>query len=133
MRGQAMKKVLVLDDDPEIVNHLIKSLSKEGYRAIPCYQSFDAVSLSHKELPDLIITDYNLKYGSGITFLKGIKSSPKTCGIPVVFITAYPFDKVKKEALSLGAVKFIMKPFDTESLMKEIREILDKNEDSDKK
>ncbi|MBN1622563.1 MAG: response regulator [Endomicrobiales bacterium] len=121
-----MKKVLVLDDDPEIVNHLVKKLNENGYFSIPCYESYEAIKKAHKELPDLVITDYSLSGSNGINFCKGLKASDITKSIPVMFITAYPLDRVRREAMDLGAVDFMVKPFDTAKLLKRISEILNK-------
>lgn len=125
-----MKKILVVDDEPQIVSYIIRNLVKNNYLALGCYDGYKAIEMAHKEIPDLIIMDYKLSAGSGLNAYKGLKTSAITAAIPVIFISAYPLEKVKKEVMDMGAIAFFTKPFETEEFITCVNNFFKNKEDN---
>jgi CheY-like chemotaxis protein len=103
------KKILVVDDEPDVVSTLIESLDALGYRAKGAGNGKEALESIEKEEFDLVITDIRMPEKNGIDLLKDIKT--RYPDLPVVIITgytlAYPPEQAKKE----GAEGYIPKPF----------------------
>jgi two-component system phosphate regulon response regulator PhoB len=118
------KKIMVIDDEPELVNMMVRSLVGHGYLVCVAYEGFDAIKVAHEEKPDLILLDYRMPAGSGLSVFQGLKMSEFTSRIPVIFVTAYPLDDVKKKALDMGAAAYILKPFEMKDLIAKIEEVL---------
>lgn len=105
-----MKKILVIDDDESILDAIKEILAEANY-TVETLANTDTIFDTIDEFkPDLIIIDYLLSGINGGEFCHQVKTNPKTLGIPVIIISAYP-----KTLLSLGtygADMFIAKPFD---------------------
>ena len=118
------KKILIADDEPNVVKLLSARLRANNYDVIAAYDGAQAVMIAHKEKPDLIIMDIRMPAGSGINAYEKLKMSAKTGIIPVVFITAFANDEVRKKVKELGAEGFIAKPFDAQEMLNLIAKIL---------
>ncbi len=118
------KKILVVDDEPKIVQVVSSRLKASGYETIAAFDGMQAVQLAHHENPDLIILDIRMPAGGGMSVLKNLKISAKTATIPVIFLTADASTETKDKVLEMGAEGFITKPFDSEDLLKKVREVL---------
>lgn len=120
---KASKTILVVDDDPVVINYLVSNLNKINYRTYAAYEGLTAIKLAHEKKPDLIIMDYQMPSGSGMSVLRGLKSSDKTSSIPVIIITAFPLDKIKQQTQNMGH-DYISKPFEKEDLLERIKKVL---------
>jgi DNA-binding response OmpR family regulator len=120
------KKILVADDEPEIVKALHIRLKEAGYEVIVAFDVLQAIYQAHKEKPDLIILDIRMPAGDGIGVYKKLKISSETTTIPVIFITAYANDEIARKVLEMGAEGFFAKPFNTETLLNKVKSILGK-------
>jgi len=109
-----VKKILVIDDEKSILELLSVVFTKEGYSVKTALSAVKAFELIEKEDFALIITDIKLPEKSGLDILKFVKEKkPK---IPVVMITAFGTIKQTVEAFKLGALDYVVKPFDVEEL-----------------
>ena len=120
------KKILVADDEPEIVKALHIRLKEAGYEVIVAFDVLQAIYQAHKEKPDLIILDIRMPAGDGIGVYEKLKISSETTTIPVIFITAYANDEIARKVLEMGAEGFFAKPFNTETLLNKVKSILGK-------
>lgn len=108
-------KILIIDDEPEIINFIIDVMELEEtkytfYRAL---NGVDGIRIAEKFLPDLIVTDWEMPQMSGIELIRNLKSGSITSDIPVVMITgAMTSSGHLKTALEAGAIDFIRKPID---------------------
>lgn len=118
------KKVLIVDDEANVVKAISMVLKGHGYTVVDANDGLQAVSKVYEEKPDLIILDIKLPIGDGISVCENLKNSNDTKDIPVIFITGYPTDEVRKKAFDLGAVDFIPKPFDTDELLKKVKVVI---------
>lgn len=116
------RKILIADDEPNMIWALKKALVKEGYEIISADNGENAVE-KLKEEPDLIIMDLKMPKMNGLEALKKIKElNPK---IPVIMITAHGTTDTAVEAMKIGALDYISKPFDIEELRVIIKKALE--------
>lgn len=114
------KKIMVVDDDENIVELVSLYLEKEGHEVIPFTSSQGAFASFKKEAPSLVLLDVMMPGMDGYQFLSEIR---KFSNIPVIMITAKgeTFDKVL--GLELGADDYLVKPFDTKELLARIKAV----------
>jgi DNA-binding response OmpR family regulator len=121
------KKILVVDDDPDILDSLRLVLNQEGYD-VQTTEKGDYVEKLHDNnggLPALIILDVLLSGKDGRIICKKLKSRKDTKHIPIIIISAHPDAEVS--ALKVGANAFLAKPFDLLQLLELIDKFLAKN------
>jgi DNA-binding NtrC family response regulator len=109
-----MDKILIIDDEKSILDLLSVVFKKEGYTVETSFSAKTALELVDKEEFDLILTDIKLPQMSGMKILQHVKE--KYPAMPVVMITAYGTIKQAVEALKMGAMDYIVKPFNMEEL-----------------
>jgi CheY-like chemotaxis protein len=118
------KKILVVDDDPYIVDLLSRELKLRGFQVLPTTDPETAYALAKTERPDLIISDIAMPALDGFTLLTELKKSPSTCHIPLVLLTGSDkMDDVEKGFAS-GAQAYLLKPFNWESAWPKIQPLL---------
>ncbi len=113
--GHLDKKILILDDDPNIVRLLRRFLEQRGYtRVMSASTVKEGSEKLQQEPPDVVLLDFQLPDGNGLEVLEEIKrSNPK---IGVIMITGVGDDDVGRKAMRLGAFHFFYKPFDIDYL-----------------
>jgi two-component system alkaline phosphatase synthesis response regulator PhoP len=126
------EKILIVDDEKDIVKVLDYNLKKEGYRAILCYDGEDALDLAFKEHPDLIILDLMLPGLDGLEVCKTLKRENKTSNIPIIMLTAKSQEADKVVGLELGADDYITKPFSIRELIARVKALLRRVKDKEK-
>ena len=118
------KKILVADDEPDVVKVLSMRLKAHNYEVIAAFDGLQAVKEAYKEKPDLILLDIMMPLGDGYTVFENLKRSAQIRLIPVIFISALPPRQVQQKVEELGAQGFISKPFDSKALIAEVKKIL---------
>ncbi len=121
---QSRKKILVVDDEQDIVRALTIRLRSNGYEVIPAFDGEEAVLLAHKDNPDLVILDIRMPAGDGFSAAERLKQSEHTRHIPVIFLTGSPDRSAEGKAAALGARFYIKKPYDAEELLDAVRRAL---------
>lgn len=119
-----MKKILIADDDPDLVELLTTRLRANRYEVITAGSGVLAVTEAVKEKPDLVILDLKMPSGGGVSVYEQLKKYIKTLFIPVIFITAFPSEEARKRVMEMGAEDFISKPFDPNELLSKVRKAL---------
>jgi len=116
------KKILVVDDEKDILTILDKRLSKEGYEVIKADNGMDAMRLAKTEQPDLIVLDIIMPDMSGSEVAERLKKDAATKNIPVMFLTCLftKKDEIEKGHEIAGNF-FIAKPYDPGELLGEIK------------
>jgi len=112
------KKILIVDDEKNIVDILRFSLRKEGFSTIEAYDGEQAVELALSEKPDLILLDVMLPKMDGFTVCRKLRQSITT---PILMLTAKEEEVDKVLGLELGADDYITKPFSQRELMARIK------------
>lgn len=120
-----MSQVLVIDDEPELCKILQKVLKKEGYHVLTATTGRKALSLLKKEKIHLLLLDLKMPMLGGLELLKKIRGKDKKKNlVPAVIITAYGSLSSAREAMELGAVDYLTKPFDLDEVKSVVREVL---------
>jgi CheY-like chemotaxis protein len=117
------KKILLVDDETDIINIVSFRLKKAGYDVVVAETGTQALEKVRTELPDLILLDINLPEMTGYEVCTSLKSDAGTKKIPVIFISASS-ENIKKDTEKYGADGFIVKPFEPQELISKIGEYL---------
>ncbi|MEK6678494.1 MAG: response regulator transcription factor [Nitrospirota bacterium] len=118
------KKILLIEDDKDIINLVKHYLEKEGYRTFEAADGVKGLDILKKEKVDLAILDIMLPELNGIDVLKRIKGDAKTANIPVIMLTAKGEETDKIVGLELGADDYITKPFSPKELVARVKALL---------
>ncbi len=113
-------KILVVDDEPDILELLSEELEYEGFATVCAGSGNDAVRVLENENFDLVISDYKMPNGNGKVVLDFIKSIPESRK-PIFYFVSGQADMSFEEALNEGVRKFFYKPFDLEELVVAIK------------
>jgi CheY-like chemotaxis protein len=117
--------LLVVEDIPNVLELLSVTLRFKGYPVVTATNGQEALDQIGKEKPALVITDILMPKMDGYTLVQKLRTNPQTRHIPLIFLSAtYVTPEDKAFALSLGAVRFLEKPVDTEEFLLTIAEIL---------
>jgi CheY-like chemotaxis protein len=117
--------LLVVEDIPNILELLAVTLRFKGYPVVTAMNGKEALEIIETERPALVITDILMPRMDGFALAQSLRTNPKTNAIPIIFLSAtYVTPGDKRFALSLGAVKFLEKPVDTEELLLTVAEVL---------
>jgi len=116
------KKVLVIDDELDLLSLLMGVLTDEGYQAFSAANGADGVRLNELENPDLIILDLRMPEMDGIETLRQIRK--KDNKVKVVILTGYGSPDTIRDAADLNVSEYLSKPFDNEQLLRVISETI---------
>ncbi len=126
------EKILIVEDEKDIVKMLDYNLKKEGFRTLSAYDGEDALDLANREHPDLIILDLMLPGMDGLEVCKVLKKENKTATISIIMLTAKSQESDKVVGLELGADDYITKPFSPRELIARIKAVLRRARDKEK-
>jgi len=114
------KKILVVDDQLHNVLLLKTRLEKAGYSVLEAYDGQEALDITMKEFPDLILLDIMMPNISGYEVCERIVSNEKTKNIPVILVTALNKPEDLKKGYEVGAFDYIKKPYNITELLKRV-------------
>lgn len=117
------KKILIADDELSVAKMLGKGLQAHGYQVMTAVDGVQAVKLAHQARPDLILLDIKMPGQNGYTVFKNLKMSTHTMLIPIIFMSALPWEQVEEATGGLRAQDFIHKPFHSQEVVAKLREI----------
>ena len=118
------KKILLVDDEPDLVSLLKKRLEINNYEVISASDGMEALRKAKKEKPDLIILDLMLPKMDGYKLCRMLKFDEKYKRIPIIMLTARVQEEDKKLGKETGANAYITKPFKPDVLLAKIEELL---------
>ena len=119
------KKILVIDDMPNIVTMVKARLEASGYEVITALDGQQGLTYANAEKPDLIILDIVMPAGGGYSVYTRLRMSPKTRSVPVIFFTAKDKPEDVDRAYKLGAEYFVKKPYKPEMLLGTVKKVLE--------
>lgn len=119
-----MKKILIVDDEPNIVMSLEYLFKKEGFQVFIARDGEEALETIIHNMPDLILLDVMMPKVDGYQVIKYLKARAELRNIKVIFLSAKSKTLDIAKGLSLGADKYISKPFSTKKLVKEVKELV---------
>jgi DNA-binding response OmpR family regulator len=115
-----MKTILVVDDEPKIVQLVRDYLERAGFRVLSAPNGKSALALAHSEKPDLIILDLGLPEMDGLDVTRSLR---RDSNVPILMLTARSEETDKLVGLELGADDYITKPFSPKELVARVRVI----------
>jgi two-component system alkaline phosphatase synthesis response regulator PhoP len=121
------QKILVVDDEPDIVELIAYNLKREGYQVLTASNGQEAVTTAKKSLPDLIILDIMMPKMDGIEACRILRSMPEFKNTFVVFLTARSEEYSEIAGFNVGADDYIAKPIKPRALLSRINAILRRN------
>ena len=119
-----MKKILLIEDNCNILENLAEYLKLEGYQVISTGNGIRGVELARELLPDLIICDMPKPGIDGYEVLRLILSTADTYEIPFIFCSTLAEAINRLDALELGADNYIVKPFELEAVLQMVKDCI---------
>lgn len=119
------KRVLIVDDEQDIVESVKFSLELEGIECIEAYDGEEALALAKREKPDLIILDIMMPKMNGYKVARLLKFDASYKDIPIIMLTARTQDKDVKLGEETGADEYVRKPFEMDDLVKTVGKYLE--------
>jgi two-component system phosphate regulon response regulator PhoB len=116
--------ILVVDDEPDIVEALAHSLGREGFRVLAAANGKQALESARMHAPDLVLLDWMLPEMSGMEVLKLLRATPASASVPVILLTARREEIDRVLAFELGADDYVTKPFSPREMVLRIRAVL---------
>ncbi len=116
------KKILIVDDDHDILESIKDLLEMENYEVITTEKGEETVSIATRVKPLVILLDLLLSGQDGATICTALKATKETRRIPVIIMSAHP--TAKMQAIAAGANDFVAKPFDADDLLGKITSLI---------
>ena len=113
-----MKKIMVVDDEDVTVKMLNYLLRKNGFNVVSFQNGKEALDAVESERPDLILMDVMMPVMTGIEASRLIKSDSRFSGIPIIILSALGQEIEVSEGLDGGADEYVIKPFDSNALVR---------------
>ena len=118
------KRLLLIDDDPNLILLVKDYLEFRGYDVITAENGREALDILESSLPDMIICDVMMPEMDGYSLVEHVRQDPKTNWIPVLFLSAKGQSQDKVKGLSTGADVYMVKPFEPEELVAQVESSL---------
>jgi two-component system alkaline phosphatase synthesis response regulator PhoP len=119
-----MPRILVVDDDKQIVRLVQSYLERAGYHVLTAYDGETALHAIRRERPDLVVLDLMLPNRDGWEITRLIRAEPSLAPLPIIMLTARVEDTDKIVGLELGADDYIAKPFNPHEVVARVRAVL---------
>jgi len=123
-RNGEQKRLMLVDDDPNLILLVRDYLEFRGYDVVTAENGVIALEILDDELPDLMICDIMMPEMDGYSLVKKVREDPRTVGIPVLFLSAKGQSQDKVKGLNTGADVYIVKPFEPEELVAQVESSL---------
>lgn len=120
----AKKKILLVDDEKDLVETVKFRLEANDYDVIAAYDGQEALAKARKEKPDLIILDLMLPKIDGYKVCRMLKFDEKYKAIPIILFTARAQESDQKMGKEVGADAYVTKPFEPKALLDKIKELI---------
>lgn len=118
------KRILVVDDNPEIINICRRALVSDGYQVLAAHDGTEALQVATREEPDLAIIDIVMPGVDGVQLCQSLRALRGLDTIPVLFLTGKSDITDKAAAYAVGADDYLTKPFDIRELLMRVRALL---------
>ena len=118
------KKILIADDEPDVLNLLALNLRREGFDVLKAEDGARALEIARAEAPDLVVLDLMMPGMSGLEVTKQLKQSPATNRIPILMLTARAEEVDRIVGLELGADDYVTKPFSPREIVLRVQAVL---------
>ena len=117
-------KILVCDDEAHILHVVASKLKNNGYTVLTAADGEEGFELARQNKPDLVITDYQMPFLSGLELCARLRGEASTSAIPVIMLTARGFSMGEDDLKNTNVQKVLPKPFSPREVLKSVEEIL---------
>lgn len=124
MKEMSPKKLLLIDDDPNLILLVKDYLEFSGYEVLTANHGGEAMRILEDDTPDLIICDVMMPEMDGYTFVQEIRQNPRLSWLPIIFLSAKGQSKDRIKGLSQGADVYMVKPFEPDELVAQVQSTL---------
>jgi two-component system, OmpR family, alkaline phosphatase synthesis response regulator PhoP len=121
----AKKRILIVDDEPNIVTSLEFLMRREGFEVDIAADGEQALQAVGRNAPDLVLLDIMLPRINGFEVCEKLRRDPRYSGVKIVMLTAKGRDTDVAKGMSLGADLYVTKPFSTKELVTQLRQLLE--------
>lgn len=121
MSGSAHKKILIVEDEKDILQLVKLYLEKDGYRTVTASTGSEGLAQVRAEKPDLVVLDLMLPEIDGLEVCKRLRSAPDTAMLPIIMLTAKAEESDTIIGLELGADDYVTKPFSPKTLVARVK------------
>ncbi|MDA0191592.1 MAG: response regulator [Proteobacteria bacterium] len=118
------KKILIADDEQNIVISLEFLLSREGFQTVVAQDGEEALARARAERPDLVLLDVMMPKMNGFDVCQALRADPDLAGLRILMLTAKGRETEVSKGLGLGADAYMTKPFSTRELVEKVRALL---------
>jgi DNA-binding NarL/FixJ family response regulator len=118
------KRLLLIDDDPNLILLVKDYLEFRGYEVITAENGQEALDVLDQETPDMIICDVMMPQMDGYSLVENVRKNPRTSWIPVLFLSAKGQSQDRVKGLNTGADVYMVKPFEPEELVAQVESSL---------
>jgi CheY-like chemotaxis protein len=118
------RKVLVVDDDPDVRRALLMLFKAQGYDVLTAEDAISALALAVGRVPDVVVLDVGLPGGEGFVVMERLRGVPNLAATPVIVISGRDPVEIRRRAGEMGAVAFLEKPTDNRVLLQAVRRAL---------
>ncbi|MBT4863554.1 MAG: response regulator, partial [Planctomycetaceae bacterium] len=125
----AKQTILIIEDEPSLVDILTYNLSKEGLEVIVATDGQEGLRLARSALPDLVVLDLMLPIVDGLDVCRQLRSNPKTQRIRILMLTAKSEEVDEIVGFSMGADDYVSKPFKLKPLIHRVKALLRRSSD----
>ena len=118
------KKILVVDDEPNIVLSLEFLMKQQGYAVSSAVDGDSAMKEVERDPPDIVLLDVSMPGRSGFEVCEAIRANPAWNQMRILIVTGKGRDEDRERGLSLGADGYVIKPFETQDIVAKVKELL---------
>jgi DNA-binding response OmpR family regulator len=120
------KKIMIADDEPNIVISLEFLLKREGYEVVVAHNGAEALERVRSERPDMAILDVMMPQRNGFEVCQDLRNDPEFKDLRIMMLTAKGRDTEVSKGLALGADVYMTKPFSTRELLAKVKALIDR-------
>jgi DNA-binding response OmpR family regulator len=119
-----MSKVLIADDDPDILDLVAFKLEQAGHQLVTAGDGITALAEARREPPDVVVLDVSMPGMSGLDICRELRADPATAAIPVILLTARAQEADVEAGFDIGADDYVTKPFSPRELVSRVAVVL---------
>lgn len=122
--SQSPQRILIVDDETHILQVLSLKLRNAGYEVNAANDGEEGLEMAINNIPDLVITDFQMPYMTGLEMCKGLASYESTAKIPVLMLTARGYSLDDSDLADVNIKEVIHKPFSPRAVLETVQQIL---------
>lgn len=121
---ESVKRILVVDDESHIVNVVSLKLRNAGFEVLTASDGEEALEIATQQAPDLLITDYQMPFMSGIELCEKLRATPATAHLPALMLTARGFSLTAEDLMRTNVASVLSKPFSPREVLARAQELV---------